>query len=89
MTSKVEIARNWLPRYTGTEYGDFGEWILLTNFHDYEHRFADRFGCEIQGQGGAMTSATMVKNPGTWSGCRLPKVLARKRIRRSPPGPSR
>ena len=58
MTSKVEIARNWLPRYTGTDYGDFAEWILLTNFHDYVHRFADRFGCDIQGQGGAMTSAT-------------------------------
>ena len=58
MTSKVEIARNWLPRYTGTKYSDFADWILLTNFHDYVHRFANRFGCDIQGEDGPMTSAT-------------------------------
>ena len=32
---KLEIAKNWLPRYTGMALDEFGDNILLTNFHSY------------------------------------------------------
>ena len=35
MQTKEEIVKNWLPRYTGTALESFGEYILLTNFHNY------------------------------------------------------
>lgn len=53
-----EIARNWLPRYTGMPLDRFGEHVLLTNFHDYVQRFATRFDCEIYGEGRPMQAAT-------------------------------
>jgi len=49
--TKLEIARNWLPRYTGTSIDKFGDYILLTNFHNYVERFAEQFGCEVKGEG--------------------------------------
>ena len=55
---RVEIARNWLPRYTGMKLDDFGDYILLTNFHDYVQRFSNKFGCNIQGVGKPMQAAT-------------------------------
>jgi len=58
MKTKLEIARNWLPRYTGTAIDEFGDYILLTNFHDYIVRFAERFGCDIRGEGKPMQTAT-------------------------------
>jgi AMP nucleosidase len=58
MTTKYEIVRDWLPRYTGTEINQFGDYILLTNFHDYVDRFAQRFDCEIKGKGRPMQTAT-------------------------------
>ncbi len=58
MKTKLEIARNWLPRYTGTEVDEFGDYILVTNFPDYVHAFADQFNCEIKGQGRPMQTAT-------------------------------
>lgn len=58
MKTKIEIARNWLPRYTGTKIDDFGEYILLTNFQDYLERFAEQFKCNINGFGRPMQTAT-------------------------------
>ena len=58
MKTKLEIARNWLPRYTGSNIDDFGDYILLTNFHDYVTRFANQFGCDVNGVGRPMQSAT-------------------------------
>ncbi len=58
MKTKLEIAQNWLPRYTGTEIDDFGDYILLTNFQDYLEKFANQFGCDIQGIGRPMQTAT-------------------------------
>jgi len=58
MKNKQEIAKDWLPRYTGTELKDFGKYILLTNFSNYVKVFAEIHGVKIKGQGGAMTSAT-------------------------------
>ena len=43
MLSKQDITRDWLPRYTGTEIGDFGDYILLTNFDNYVKKFSERF----------------------------------------------
>ena len=58
MKTKLEIARNWLPRYTGMPLENFGEYVLLTNFSDYVQRFANRFNAEIYGQGKAMQACT-------------------------------
>lgn len=55
---RLQIANNWLPRYTGMKLDDFGDYVLLTNFHDYVQRFADKFGCDIQGLGKPMQAAT-------------------------------
>lgn len=40
MKTKEEIVKNWLPRYTGLELKDFGDYILLCNFSSYVNRFA-------------------------------------------------
>jgi AMP nucleosidase len=58
MKTKLEIARNWLPRYTGTQLDEFGDYILLTNFHDYLLRFAEKFQCPVKGLGRPMQTAT-------------------------------
>ena len=55
---RLEIAKNWLPRYTGMPIDEFGDYILLTNFHDYLESFANRFDCEIRGLGRPMQAAT-------------------------------
>jgi len=58
MKTKLEIAKNWLPRYTGTSIDGFGDYLLLTNFQNYVLKFADIFNCDVQGLGGPMQSAT-------------------------------
>ena len=58
MKSKDEIVKNWLPRYTGVELEDFGEYILLTNFDNYVYKFADMFHTDVKGVTKAMSSAT-------------------------------
>lgn len=58
MKTKLEIAQNWLPRYTGTDIDDFGDYLLLTNFQNYVTKFAEKFNCDIQGVGKPMQSAT-------------------------------
>ncbi|WP_020677135.1 AMP nucleosidase [Geopsychrobacter electrodiphilus] len=58
MLERLEITRNWLPRYTGMPLSGFGEYILLTNFRHYVVRFAEMFGCDIQGEDKPMQSAT-------------------------------
>ena len=40
MKTKLEIAENWLPRYTGRQLEDFTPCILLTNFNNYVELFA-------------------------------------------------
>jgi len=35
MVLKYAISNNWLPRYTGMQPDDFGDYILLTNFTNY------------------------------------------------------
>jgi AMP nucleosidase len=58
MDKKYEIAKNWLPRYTGMPLDEFGECILLTNFHDYLTQFAEHFNCNIQGLNKPMQAAS-------------------------------
>jgi len=55
---RLEIARDWLPRYTGMPLAEFGDRVLLTNFHGYLTRFAELFGCPIRGEGRPMSAAT-------------------------------
>jgi AMP nucleosidase len=61
MKTKLDIAKNWLPRYTGTPIDAFGDYILLTNFDDYLLRFAEIFACEIRGINRPMQTATNSK----------------------------
>ncbi len=58
MKSKLDIAKNWLPRYTGTNIDDFGDYILLTNFPNYVEKFAEQFKCDVNGVGRPMQAAT-------------------------------
>ncbi len=58
MTSKEEIVKDWLPRYTGTKLEDFGEYILLTNFGNYLQLFSEKFGKPIQGLDKPMQTCT-------------------------------
>jgi AMP nucleosidase len=58
MDTKLEIAKNWLPRYTGMPLEMFGDNILITNFKDYVIKFADRFNCDVYGEGRAMQAST-------------------------------
>jgi len=57
MKTKLEIAKNWLPRYTGTQINELGDYMLLTNFQNYVEKFANRFKCDIKGIGRPMQTA--------------------------------
>ena len=54
MKTKEEIVQNWLPRYTGEQLKNFGEYILLTNFSNYITMFAEWNKVEISGAGKPM-----------------------------------
>jgi AMP nucleosidase len=56
--TKRDLARDWLPRYTGMPLDGFGDYILLTNFAYYVEKFVDRFGCPMRGAGRPMQAAT-------------------------------
>src|SRR4051812_41427664 len=58
MKTKEEIVSNWLPRYTGRELKDFGEYILLTNFDNYVQMFAAWNNVPIIGEDRPMMNAT-------------------------------
>lgn len=58
MPSQLQIAKNWLPRYTGMPIDEFGDYILLTNFRNYLTSFAEMFNCDIYGENSPMQAAT-------------------------------
>ncbi len=58
MKTKQEIVENWLPRYTGQELKDFGEYILLCNFSNYVALFADKHKVPVVGLDKPMQCAT-------------------------------
>lgn len=55
---QLELAKDWLPRYTGMPIDGFGDYVLLTNFRDYLRRFCERYGCEVHGEDRPMQAAT-------------------------------
>ncbi|MGB0495425.1 MAG: AMP nucleosidase [Kangiellaceae bacterium] len=58
MKTKKEIVENWLPRYTGVSLEEFGQYILLTNFHNYIEMFAEKFDIIVNGEDKPMQTAT-------------------------------
>ncbi len=58
MKTKEEIVANWLPRYTGEKLENFGQYILLCNFHNYVYRFAEMHNVEVIGKDKPMQCAT-------------------------------
>jgi AMP nucleosidase len=58
MKTKQEIVENWLPRYTGQQLNDFGEYILLCNFSNYVALFADMHKVPVVGLDKPMQCAT-------------------------------
>lgn len=58
MKTKDEIVQNWLPRYTGRELGEFGQYILLTNFSKYVQAFAELNNVGVRGLDKPMPNAT-------------------------------
>lgn len=56
--TKLDLAKNWLPRYTGMPVDKFGDYILLTNFDYYIQRFARLFDCALYGEDRPMQAAT-------------------------------
>lgn len=58
MKTKKEIVENWLPRYTGVPLEGFGKYILLTNFVNYVHMFAEEFHVAVNGLDKPMQTAT-------------------------------
>lgn len=58
MKTKEEIVHNWLPRYTGRALEDFGEYIILCNFHNYVETFAATYGVDVLGHDKPIQTAT-------------------------------
>nr|HPN58424.1 AMP nucleosidase [Chitinophagaceae bacterium] len=58
MKTKEEIVHNWLPRYTGEQLENFGEYILLTNFSNYVTMFAEWNNVPVIGEEKPMQCAT-------------------------------
>ena len=47
--TKEQIVQNWLPRYTGEQLKNFGQYILLTNFGNYVNLFAQMHQIKVVG----------------------------------------
>lgn len=58
MKTKSDIVNNWLPRYTGERLGNFGKYVLLTNFSNYVKLFAQWNNVEVIGLDKPMQCAT-------------------------------
>ena len=58
MTTKRDLVRGWLPRYTGTALESFGRHVLLCNFNNYVELFAEINGVSVAGRDRPMLNAT-------------------------------
>jgi AMP nucleosidase len=58
MKTKLEIVKDWLPRYTGMPLEDFGDYILLTNFDQYIDLFCEWHDVEVADREKPMIAAT-------------------------------
>lgn len=56
--TKQQIVSNWLPRYTGEQNKNFGEYILLTNFNNYVEMFAAMHNVNVIGRDKPFQCAT-------------------------------
>jgi AMP nucleosidase len=61
LRTRKDIVDNWLPRYTGVPLGEFGEYILLTNFQRYVDLFAKVHKVKVVGRDKPMPTATAGK----------------------------
>ncbi|MCB1140647.1 MAG: AMP nucleosidase [Leptospiraceae bacterium] len=55
---KLDIAKDWLKRYTGSELSSFGNHILITNFKQYMNLFSETENVPILGLDSPMQVAT-------------------------------
>jgi AMP nucleosidase len=58
VVTKLQLARDWLPRYTGMPIDRFGDYVLLTTFQNYVTKFSEKFGCDVYGRDRPMQAAT-------------------------------
>jgi len=58
LQTKKDIVTNWLPRYTGRELKDFSQYLLLTNFDNYVHMFAEMHKVTVVGDNRPMRNAS-------------------------------
>jgi len=58
LKSKNQIVKNWLPRYTGTELKEFGNYIIVVNFIGYVRDFSNKYNVPIKGLDKPMQTAT-------------------------------
>jgi AMP nucleosidase len=58
MVTKLDLTKDWLPRYTGMPLENFGPYVLLTNFRTYVTKFAKKFACQVYGEDRPMQAAT-------------------------------
>lgn len=58
MVTKKEIVENWLPRYTGRQLDEFGQYILIVNFTHYVELFANWNKVKVHGRDRNMMNAT-------------------------------
>ena len=58
MKTKLEIVKDWLPRYTGMPLEHFGEYILLTNFDQYIDLFCEWHNVKVADRDKPMIAAT-------------------------------
>jgi len=58
MVTKLELAQDWLPRYTGMPLIEFGDYVLLTNFRTYVNHFAEKYNCPMYGEDRPMQAST-------------------------------
>jgi AMP nucleosidase len=58
MKTKLEIVKDWLPRYTGMRLEHFGEYILLTNFDQYIDLFCEWNNVKVADRDKPMIAAT-------------------------------
>lgn len=56
--TNLEIAKSWLPRYTGMPLDQFGDYILLTNFKSYVSAFSNQFNSDVYGEDRPMMAST-------------------------------
>jgi len=58
MKTKEDIVANWLPRYTGAQSGELGEYFILVNFNQYINQFCKMHDVQMVGKDKPMPNAT-------------------------------